>query len=351
MNRLSPLVFIAIACTAQPLLAQNAFNPLMLLNQAQGNPFSGGYSNISSPLGLGALNPMNPINTINPLSPWNSYGMNNPALTLGGLSALGALGALAPNLPQGLQFAPGMGQGNFGNPMNNPLMGNPYNGNPFSRAPQQQQYFNPGFSPSAPSFPNVPFVPFSNQQQQNPMQGGAMQGGYYPAQQQGFPFTPYGAQQQQQMPPNYFNMQQQPTYPPAYPNYYGAQQPAPQQQPPTLPNFFGMTQPQQAPTQQFASPFTQFPMQQNQQIQQMQPPATPPKTTAPTWQQPSAMPFPFFAIQPPQPLPQTQPQTAASTAAAPATPEAQTENAEQPAPPLDPAAFMQMYSTPAEPSK
>ena len=202
---LSPLIFIAAIGIAQPLLAQNMVNPLTLFAPTQSNPWSGGYGNISSPFGLGALNPTNPLNSINPLSPWNNFGgMSNPALSLG---ALGALGALAPNLlPSGSPFGnayPGNAYpGNpFGGnpfaanaPVGNPFGGNPFaanaypgspfpgnafQGNPYARPQAAQPFGMPAFSPSMPSFPNMPFAAQPQQQQQNPMQGG-----YYPMQQQ-----------------------------------------------------------------------------------------------------------------------------------------------------------------------
>lgn len=312
MKRLTPLILIAIAGTAQPLLAQNAFNPLMLLAPAQGNPWAGGYGNISSPFGLGALNPMNPLNNINPLSPWNSYGMNNPALTLGGLGASGALGALTPNFSP--NFLPGF-----------QLAPNMMSGNPYARSSLPQMFSAPAFSPSMPSFPNLPFAA---QPQQMP-------GGYFmlpqqmAPQQQAFPFMPYAAPQPRQPTlADFFGMQAQPTQPPAmFPNFYGAPQPVPQQQP-AFPNFFGMTQPAAPPMPQPASPYMPF------QLPQALP-----------GQQQNTMPF-FFL--PPQTAPALPAAPRAATAPAP---ELKTDSAAPAPTPLDPAAFMQMYMKPQEATK
>jgi hypothetical protein len=342
MKRLTPLILIAFAGTAQPLLAQNMVNPLMLLSPAQSSPWSGGYSNLTSPFGLGALNPMNPLNSINPLSPWNSYGgMSNPAMSLG---TLGALNALTPNMmPSNNPFA------------NNPFAGSPYSGNPYMRPAQPQLFGAPAFSSSMPSFPNIPFA---TQQQQ-----GMMPGGYYPMQQQmmpqqqAFPFMPYSAPQPQQPSlANFFGMQQQPVqqqpmYPnffgvpqptpqpqPMYPNFFGTPQPAPQQQM-TLPNFFSMTQPTAQPMQQPqpAASFLPFQLPQAPQVQQ---PAQP---TALPGQSQNTMPFFLFS-------PQTPPVAAPAPKAAPEpVPEMKTDNAAPP--PLDPAAFMQMYMKPQEATK
>jgi hypothetical protein len=346
MKRLTPLVLFVFSATAQPLMAQN-MNPLMLLSPAQSSPWSGGYGNLSSPFGLGALNPMNPLNSINPLSPWNSYGgMSNPAL---GLGALGALNTLTPNMMAGNNpFA--------GNPFaGNSYAGNPFAGSPYMRPAQPQLFGAPAFSPSLPSFPNMPFAA---QQQQ-----GMMPGGYYPMQQQmmpqqpAFPFMPYAAPQPQQPSlANFFGMQQQPVqqqpmYPnffgmsqpapqqqPAFPNFFGSPQPAPQQQQ-MLPNFFGMTQPAAQPMQQPqpAASFLPFQLPQAPQAQQ------PTQPTALPGQSQNVMPFPFFA-------PQTAPAAAPAPKAAPEpAPEMKTDNAAPP--PLDPAAFMQMYMKPQEGTK
>lgn len=358
MKNLTPLILVAMLGAVQPALAQNMVNPLSLLAPSQSTPFSSGLGGLSSPFGLGALNPMNPINSINPLSPWNSYGgLSNPAL---GLGALGALGALSPNmLAGGSPFGGSPYQANAfpGNPFGgNQFGGNPFAGNPFARQ-QQQLYGAPAFSPSMPSYPNMPF----GMQQPQSMPPG----GYYPMQQQmAYPYMPYAAQQQPQQPSlaNLFGMQNQPAQQQQqqviFPGYFGAQQPAqqqPTQQQPVFPNFFGSNP--QPPAQAAAQPVQQpaqatfpfNPFQSLQVLQPVKPPAAQPaaplldasKPTSLSSQQPAALPFFFFAPQ------QTAPASPAPAAAKPVEPEAKADDGET-LPPLDPAAFMQMYMQPAK---
>jgi hypothetical protein len=356
MKNLTPLVLVAMLGAIQPALAQNMVNPLSLLAPSQNTPFSSGLGGLSSPFGLGALNPLNPINSINPLSPWNSYGgLSNPAL---GLGALGALGALSPNMLAG--GSPFGGSPFGGSPYQanafpgNPFAGNPFAGNPFVR---QQQYGAPAFSPSMPSYPNMPF----GMQQPQSM----APGGYYPMQQQmAYPYMPYAAQQQPQQPSlaNLFGMQNQPPQQQQqqqmiFPGYFGAQQPVQQQptpQQPGLANFFGINQlPGQAPAQPVQQPaqpaFPFNPFQSLQALQPTKPPvAQPPapmldasKPTPLSSQQPAALPFFFFAPQ------QAAPVSPAPAAAKPVAPEAKADDADT-LPPLDPAAFMQMYMQPGK---
>ncbi len=373
MKRLTSLILLAVAGTAQPLQAQNIINPLTLLSPSQGNPWSGSYGNLSNPFGLGALNPLNPLNSINPLSPWNNYGgMSNPVLSLG---ALGALNALTPSLPGG-------------SPFNNvPYGGNTYSNNPFARSAQPQPFGAPAFSPSLPSLPNVPFAA----QQQN-----IMPGGFYPMQpQMGWPqqayYPPYGMQQAQQptlgnffgmqqppaqppiSPGSFFGMQPQPVQPQARPgnffgmqqqpvqpqqtlgNFFGTQPQAPQQRPPAqtqqpgMPNLFGMTQPAAQPAQpmppqpaQQSSSYLPFPWQQPP-LAQPAPPQTSSPQIATTPQTPQAFTLPFFFS--PPPVPATPAAEAMPKPAAAATPEVKAGDTGALAP-LDPAAFMQMYMKP-----
>ncbi len=344
MKRLNYLISLTLAAMAQPVLAQNFNNPLNMLAPTQGNPWSGGYGNISSPFGLGALNPLNPLNSINPLSPWNSYGgMSNPVLSLG---ALGAINALTPSiLPGSNPFA--------GNAFAAPsFSGNPFAGNGYSR-PQQQSFGMPAFSPSMPSYPNMPFAV---QQPQN-MGPGA----FYPMQQQQvYPYMPYGAQMQQQQQQqqqtalgNFFGLQAQPLQQQQnapYPNFFGGQQPV--QQPASLSNLFGMMQspaqpaPQTKaqPTQQ-VFPFPPFQLPQAQTAQPAPPPAPEvSKTQPPAAQLPNALPFFFFV---PQTAPTEKPPAPAAKKPSETVPETKTNNA-APLAPLDPAAFMQMYMTPTK---
>lgn len=329
MKRLTSLILVAVAGTALPALAQNTVNPLSFLVPSQANPWSGGYGSISSPFGLGALNPLNPLNSINPLSPWNNYGgMSNPVLSLG---ALGAINALTPNLLPGNNpfagnpFGAGAYQGA-------PYQGNPFAGSPYMRQSQQPYFGTQGFSPSMPSFPNMPFAV---QQPQN-----MAPAGYYPMQQQPvYPYMPYGAQQQSQ---------------PVFPNFFAATQPAPKQQPaPT--SFFGMTQHPQQPAPQSvpqAASFLPFLLPPAVQPPATQPPAAKPSQATPDFAKaaPSGLQLnalPFFQFVPQTPSAAAAPASAppAPVAAQPAAADAKSDNA-APMPPLDPAAFMQMYMKP-----
>ncbi len=174
------------------------------------------------------------------------------------------------------------------------------------------------------------------------------------------------AMQQQQQPSlgNLFGMQTQPMQQQQapFPGFYGAPQPAQQQ--PALPNFFGMmqqpspqpVQPVQQPMQQ-AFPFNPFLMPQAQQ--QATPPAgksaTPmldtSKPTMPSAQQPVALPFFFFAPQTgaavTAPVAPVVPASALAPALAPQ-PAAEAKPDAAELPPLDPAAFMQMYMKPGK---
>ncbi len=349
MKRLTPLILLVVAGSAQ---ADNTFNPLSMLAPVQNNPWSGGYGNISSPFGLGALNPMNPLNSINPLSPWNNYGgLSNPVLSLGALSALGVL---TPSFSPGMQFAPNMQSSGYFNQMNTPFQGNPFAGNPYARLPMQQSFSTPAFSPSMPSFPNMPFAA---QQQQIPgyfMLPQQMGQPQYAPQQQAFPFLPYGMQQQQQQQSlaNLFGLQQQPVQQqPSFPNFFGSPQPAPQPQP-SLQNFFGMTQPAAQPKPQPAAaqptlPFLPFLLPQAPQAPQAMPPAMEKSKPAaqPVVPQ-NSLPFFFFT---PQAAPAAAPAPAPKPASEPL-PEVKADDT-APMPPLDPAAFMQMYMQPQDANK
>lgn len=340
MKRLNYLISLTLAAMAQSVVAQNFNNPLTLLAPTQGNPWSGGYGNISSPFGLGALNPLNPLNSINPLSPWNSYGgMSNPVLSLG---ALGAINALTPSiLPGSNPFAGNAYSGNA-------FASNPFTSNSYSR-PQQPSFGSPAFSPSMPSYPNMPFAV------QQPQSMGP--GAFYPMQQQQvYPYMPYGAQQQQQQTAlgNLFGLQAQPLQQQQhapYPNFPGAQQPA--QQPTGLPNLFGMMQQPlaqpapQAKAQQTQQAFPFLPLQLPQ-AQTAQPiPAPAPevsKTQPPAAQPPGTFPFFFFT---PQTAPTEKSPAPEAKKPSETVPETKTNNA-APLAPLDPAAFMQMYMTPTK---
>jgi hypothetical protein len=193
-----------------------------------------------------------------------------------------------------MQMTPNMMSYQHMNQMANPYAGGPFAGNPYLQRSMPNPFSAPAFSPSMPSMPTMPFA--------LPQQQGGV-GGFMPMPQQQVPYyMPY------QMPAG--------PQPGASTTPWSSSPPAPQ------------------PAQQPGGVFMPFMM---------------PSGAAPA---PSASPpqglSPFFPM-----VPQASP-APVQAQAKPATAEGKMPPTGQPAPnspPLDPAAFMQMFMKPADPPK
>ena len=145
MKRLSPLLLVAVASSAQAG-PESLLNPLAMMNP-MANPMAG----YGAPFGGGYGNPLANLNTLNTLSTLASLG----------IIAAPLVAPLAPNLlgsPFGqmgypaMQMAPNMmSYGHYGQ-----YGGGPFGGNPYMQRGLPTPLSPPAFSPSVPTMPFSP---------------------------------------------------------------------------------------------------------------------------------------------------------------------------------------------------